>query len=301
MKNITVIILTYNTPEKIISNCLESIDSDIKIIIVENSKTFLYDKNILSKFKNVEIVCTGKNLGYGAGNNYGIQLSKTDYILILNPDIICDKDFFFNLKKITDEKQNFSIIGCQYLHDDIFMPAGFFDKTKNQEFIKNFKNNKIDELEKVDWVTGCSMLINLKKFENKRIFDENFFLYFEEFDLCKSLMDKGNNVYTSQKLKIHHLGFKSSINQDLSNERAVNNLREWHWMWSTFYFYKKNFSYLYALKKTLGKFIKAFFKIIFYSITSKQAKKNKYKHRFLGIYNALINRPSTFRNDTEKI
>ena len=49
---------------------------------------------ILSEYKNVNIVCTGENLGYGAGNNFGIKSVKTDYILILNPDVICDKNFF---------------------------------------------------------------------------------------------------------------------------------------------------------------------------------------------------------------
>ena len=69
------------------------------------------------------------------------------------------------------------------------MPAGFFGEKENKEFRKNFKNNKIDSISSVEWVTGCSMLINLKKFRNKELFDENFFLYFEEFDLCKSLVD----------------------------------------------------------------------------------------------------------------
>ena len=64
------------------------------------------------------------------------------------------------------------------------MPAGFLKK-KNKEFVKKFKSNNISTLEKVEWVTGCSMLINLKKFNDKEIFDKNFFLYFEEFDLCK--------------------------------------------------------------------------------------------------------------------
>ena len=53
-------------------------------------------------------------------------------------------------------------------------------------------------------------------------------------------------------------------------------------MWSSFYFYKKNYNYFYALKKLLGKFIKSFFKMIFYTITFQKNKKNKYFHRFLG-------------------
>jgi len=297
MKNITVVIVTYQTPEKIILDCLESIDKNIKVLIVENSELFKNKEKILSKFENVKILCTGMNLGYGAGNNFGIKAATTDYILILNPDVICDKDLFSNTSALIDKTENFSIIGCQYLYDKVFMPAGFFNSKKNKEFKTNFKNDKIDELTKVDWVTGCSMLINLKKFENKKIFDENFFLYFEEFDLCKTLLKRGENVYTSKKLKIHHLGFKSSFDETLNDKRNINFLREWHWMWSTFYFYKKNFNYFYALNKVLGKFIKSFFKIIFYSLIFNQRERDKYKYRFLGIYNAILNRPSKFRGN----
>ena len=131
-------------------------------------------------------------------------------------------------------------------------------KKKNEEFIEYFKNHETNDLLEVDWVTGCSLLINLKKFKNNLIFDENFFLYFEEFDLCKSLKDKGEKVYSSRKLKIHHLGLKSSLDENSVNKKSINRLREWHWMWSSFYFYKKNYNYFYALNKIFSKFVKAF-------------------------------------------
>ena len=99
MTNITAVIVTYHTSEKIILDCLNSINKDIKVLIIENSNTFINKKQVLSKFKNVEIVCTGKNLGYGAGNNFGINLAKTDYVLILNPDVVCDEYFLQMLKK----------------------------------------------------------------------------------------------------------------------------------------------------------------------------------------------------------
>ena len=297
MKNITVLILTFHTPENIILDCLYSIDKDVKILIVENSETFVHKDKILSKFNNVEILCTGKNLGYGGGNNFGINTVKTDYILILNPDVVCGKDFFSNLSNVIEESKDFTIIGCQYLQDKIFMPAGFFDNKENEEFTKCFKNDEINDLVKVDWVTGCSMLLDLKKFDNKKIFDENFFLYFEEFDLCKSLKKKGGKVYSSKKLKIHHLGFKSSFEENSSHKKSINRLREWHWMWSSFYFYKKNFSYLYALRKILGKLLKSAFKVILYSLLLNQKEKEKYKYRFLGIFNSILNRPSKFRDN----
>ena len=297
MKNFTVVVLTYQTPKNIILDCLSSIDKDIKVLIVENSEIFNHKDAISSKFTNVEILCTGKNLGYGGGNNFGIEATKTDYILILNPDVICSKDLFSNIKDVIKENRDFSIIGCQYLHDEIFMPAGFFDKEKNKKFTESFRKDKINELTEVDWVTGCSMLLNIKKFDNKKIFDENFFLYFEEFDLCKSLKDKGEKIYSSKKLKIHHLGFKSSFDENSSFKKSINRIREWHWMWSSFYFYKKNFSYLYALRKILGKLFKSALKVIFYSLLLNQEEKEKYKYRFLGILNSILNRPSSFRDN----
>ncbi len=139
MKNLTVVIVTYKTPEKIILDCLKSIDSEIKIIIVENSEIFKHKKQILSQFRNVEVLCTGKNLGYGSGNNYGIKSAKTDYILILNPDVICARDFFSNIEDLIFKTEDFSIIGCQYSYDNIFMPAGFFDKKKIIDLLKNLK------------------------------------------------------------------------------------------------------------------------------------------------------------------
>ena len=193
LSNLTVVIVTFKTPEKIIIDCLKSINPKVKIIIVENSNTFIHEKLILSNFQNVVIKCSGENLGYGNGNNFGLKLLNTDYALILNPDVICDENFFDNVLNVIEKAKDFSIIGCQYLNDKIFMPAGFFEKEKNNQFKEDFKNNKTDILHKVDWVTGCSMLINLKKFENKEIFDKNFFLYFEEVDLCKSLTKKGEN------------------------------------------------------------------------------------------------------------
>ena len=81
MKNITVIVLTFHTPENIILDCLSSIDKDIRVLIVENSKTFSHKDKVLSKFNNVDILCTGENLGYGGGNNFAINEIKTDYIL----------------------------------------------------------------------------------------------------------------------------------------------------------------------------------------------------------------------------
>ena len=142
LNNLTVLILTYQTNKKIIFNCLKSINKKVKIVIVENSKQLLFEAEIKKKFPNTKIFCTGKNLGYGAGNNFGIKLIKTKYVFILNPDTICANNLFNNLPKVINSAKNFNIIGCQYINDKIYMPAGFFDAKKNQFFKKNFLEKK---------------------------------------------------------------------------------------------------------------------------------------------------------------
>ena len=295
LSDLTAVIVTFNTSEEIILNCLRSIDKNVKVLIVENSNNFVHEKIVESEFSNVEIICTGENLGYGKGNNFGISYVKSEYVLILNPDVICDKEFFFNIPKVINENQDFAIIGCQYLQDKVFMPAGFFNIENNNKFISKFKNTDIKEIEKVEWVTGCSMLVNLNKFNHKEIFDKKFFLYFEEFDLCLNLIKTGKIIYTSSKLKIHHLGFKSSLDKNTLNNSKIINVKDWHYMWSSFYFYKKNYSYLFAIKKLSGKFFRSLFKSIFYTLLFKKENREKYLSRFLGLLNSMLNRPPNYR------
>ena len=293
--NLTIVIVTYLTNKKILFNCIKSIDKKFKVIIVENSPKFKDKKFFSKKFSNIEIICTGLNLGYGKGNNFGLEKVKTDYALIRNPDIVCKEGFFDKIIKIINKNKSFSIIGCQYSNKTAYLPAGFFDKKKHQIFQKNFFKKNKKGLTKVDWVTGCSMLINLNKFKNKSIFDKKYFLYFEEFDLCKSIINKGGSIYSSNDLKVYHLGFKGSFGASSKLKSEANKLRDWHWMWSYFYFYKKNYNYLYALYKVLGKFFKSFLKAIFYALFFNKLNRDKYLFRFLGLLFSIIGIKSSYR------
>ena len=295
LNNVTIIIVTYLTKKNILLNCLKSIDKNVKVIVVENSKKFVDEKYFLKRFSNLKILCSGINLGYGAGNNFGLSNVKTQYALILNPDIICDINFFKNLNKLLSTKKIFSIIGCQYLYDKIHMPAGFFNKKKNRAFHQSFLKKRTASLIKVDWVTGCSMLINLKKFKDKNIFDVNFFLFFEEFDLCRSVINKGDFVYSSSDLLVDHLHSKGSIGSNNNLKTAAIKIRNWHWTWSLFYFYKKKHNYFYALFKTFSKLLKAFFLTIYFTVIFDQNSRNTYLYRFLGLFSAILGRQSNYR------
>jgi len=288
--DLSVVIVTYKTNLNILEKSLSSIDPSVKIIIIENSPKFINEDQIANKYKNVSIFCTGSNIGYGRGNNYGLQKVDTNYALILNPDIVCEKSYFENLKIYLNNELDFSIIGSQYLDNETYAPAGFFDSNlclKDADYIQDLN------LSKVDWVVGCSMLLNLNKFKNKLIFDENFFLFFEEFDLCKKLKREGEKVYSSSKLIVNHFGFKSST--DLTDEIDLIKIRNWHYMWSYFYYHKKNEGYFNALKVSLTKLIRSLFKLILFTIIFNKKKRTSYCYRFLGLLNSMIGKKSSYR------
>ena len=300
LAKLTIVIVTYKTDSTILKNCLNSIDKNVEIKIIENS--FKKENQFFSidQKNNLSIHFTGKNLGYGAGNNYGFNLVNTDYVIVANPDIVFHKTFFDNVKKYLDSSLNFTIIGSTYNQDKSFSSSGVFKENEKKQYSNDIESStkKIFEtLTKVDWVTGCMMLINLKKFNSRKIFDESFFLYFEEFDLCKNLELKNENVFRAKDLLIDHLGYKGSFGSDPKNQLESEKLREWHWMWSTFYFYKKNYGYLFAIKKTSGKLLRSFFKVVFYTITFNKKMKSKYVCRLNGLLNSIIGKNSSYRVD----
>ena len=97
--DLTIVIVTYRTNEKILNDCLNSIDVQAKILVVENSKNILFKKKLENQYSNLNVILSGSNLGYGAGNNLGLSKVKTKYALILNPDVTIEKNFFTELKK----------------------------------------------------------------------------------------------------------------------------------------------------------------------------------------------------------
>ena len=251
-EKITAVINTFNSEEQIYS-CLNSINSKIKVIVVENSENIKFQENLERRYKNVRCILAKTNLGYAKGNNLGLSYVRTPYALILNPDAKIEKDtidnFFLNEKKI----KNFSIMG----------PA------QQDEFNKENFEDKNDFFE-VESLKGFAMFLNLKEFEKIGFFDEKFFIYLEEIDLCKRLIKKNKKIYLAKNLKFNHLG-GSSHNKDISFEMELS--RNWHWMWSTFYYHKKNYGYLNALTKVYKKFFSSLFKIFIYTIFFQSRKK----------------------------
>ena len=168
--NLTIIVVTIKS-QKIIDDCLESIDPNIKKIVVENSSNKKFANYLTKKFKNTECYLTGQNLGMGSGNNFGINKSKTRYVMVLNPDTILKKD---SLNQIFEISRNLEFAILSPLSDNEGYPN-----------YKIHKNSQIDKssLFEVDLIDGYSMILDKEQF-NGNFFDEKIFMYLENDDLC---------------------------------------------------------------------------------------------------------------------
>ena len=276
IEDITVIITSFKSNDKII-NCLKSINNQCKVIVVENSNDTKIKQMIESQFNNVNCILSGANLGYGRANNLGLKNVKTKYALILNPDAILEKSTLENFLILVKQNLDFAIIGPMEQ-----------EKSKSISLI----DKKNDSLIKVENVKGFAMFLNLEQFEEVGFFDENFFIYFEEIDLCKRLSKLNKKIYLSSEIKINHLGAQS---HDDSINKKMELSRNWHWMWSTFYYHRKYKGFIVAFIITFPKLFSAVIKMIIYSLLMKKYKSELYYQRFSGLLNAITGKKSWYR------
>ena len=108
-QNLTVIIVTFKS-DKVIQNCINSINNDIKILIIDNSNNQNFKNKIEKEYKNVSCILSEKNIGMGSANNLGIKNIKTDYALILNPDVILEPDAINEIIEASKKIVSFCII-----------------------------------------------------------------------------------------------------------------------------------------------------------------------------------------------
>ena len=293
-QNLSVVIVTLKS-EHVIHQCIKSINKDILITVIENSGNFKFKDDLETKYQNVNCILSYKNLGMGSGNNLGIKLSKADYVLLLNPDVILEYNTIDQLILASETISDFTILS----------PISKDNSYPNYKLDNNGKvSNKINLPFKVKSVDGFAMLLNKKKINiiiknesdndhnNGNYFDENFFMYLENDDLCKRIIYNGGNIFIVPRAKINHLGSKAV---DKKYENEVELSRNWHWIWSKFYFNKKHIGFFKAFAEGFPKFLLSIIKYLFFLLINNNKKKKIYFNRASGFYNALIGNSSWYR------
>ena len=287
--NLTFVIVTFNS-RKVIYDCLNSLPKDFNKLIIENSSDEELKKELEQNYVNTKVILS-TNIGMGAGNNIGITYAKTKFVYILNPDAKFSKDTLKSLNDAISVLKNFAIISP--ISDNPKFPnyKEEFNVSDGNSLEKEQQELKAAGLIQVKEVDGFSMILNKDYFADNYFFDEEFFMYLENVDLCLRAKRNKGKIFIVKNSKIHHLGAKT-VDQKYNEEIELS--RNWHWMWSKLYFNKKHRGVLFSILLGLSSLLSNFLRYSVYALTFNK-KKNIYRMRISGIFNALLGRKSWFR------
>ena len=268
---ITIVLISHKSKNLII-HFVKNIYKKFNIIVIDNSNDVNLQKEIKKNYPNI-IIKLIENNGYGSSVNYASKLVKTKYFLISNPDVvgINEENIQKFLSAASKLEDNFSSLGPRFLN------------VNSKSHVQSDVNEKISEMK---FISGACMFFKKKNFDLIGGFDENFFLYFEESDLCLRAHKKNKNYQLNEILINHKIGTSVSI-KNYKERKELDNLYTWHFIWSKFYYYKKHYSYIIALLYFIPVIIRIIFKIIFFSYKGNKENTKKYKVRLEGLMTSI--------------
>jgi GT2 family glycosyltransferase len=296
------IIVTYNSAGTI-ESCLESIAARTaaphEVIVVDNSPTNLtllaVDRFISSHpCFPIRIVKTEENIGFGRACNRGASLATGAYLFFLNPDTQLLNDAAAQL--VDCFKQHPSVLAagpaildaagavtftCRNLPTlgRIILDATGLDKWRGAYKLTRFPHTTPRQVEQI---IGAAMLIPRKVYEALNGMDERFFIYFEEVDLCKRLLDSGGQIWFWPEARVQHLA-GSSCEVESVHARTIYILRD-----SRRKYFEKHFGKISALSLVLVNRIEALQKLIVFSALWAIRRNSTYREKAYGFWTVAI-------------
>ena len=237
--DISIVIVNYNVKD-FLYQCLLSVKTalsnlNVEIIVIDNNSSDDSAATIPQIFPEVVFKVMPTNVGFGKANNIGFSIAKGKYILILNPDTVLQEDTLTTMFDYMEHHQEVGIAGCKVLNPDgsfqlacrrgfptpwaafckLFGLQSFFPKSKFfARYNQTFRNE--NETYYIDAVIGAFMFARRDVIDKLRGFDEDFFMYGEDLDLCFRTTELGYKVaYVHTTSIIHYKGEstkRSSIN-----------------------------------------------------------------------------------------
>lgn len=244
--DLSIIIVNYNTKE-LLEQCLESLTGDEEIIVVDNASTDGSVEMAEKEFPKVKLVKNKENLGFAKANNQAFRQARGEYVLFLNPDTVVLGQASLKMVQWLEKHPRVGILGCQILDEDkkIRSSGGFFPNLWRvflwMSGIDHFPPvarafgayhlppSFFKAQGELDWVQGCALLARREVLEKIGGFDENFFMYAEEVDLCLRAKKLGWQVWFTPGAQIIHLGGGKTKRPILGEYKSL------------LYFFKKHF------------------------------------------------------------
>lgn len=275
MFDINIVIVNYNMKPKI-DRCLDSLYRDIdqsglkaNVVIVDNASKDGSQDILPGKYPKIKYLYQNENKGFGAGQNVGLSKYESKYHFVLNPDT-----YFFpeenTLRKMYDfmEKEpKVGMIGPKLVYPDgslqyscfrfqtFLQPLfsrtklGLSGKGKSYHDYLLMKDFDHEDKRPVDWIMGSAMFIRDTALKQVGMFDDRFFMYYEDSDLCRRFWEAGWSVYYVPEAKIEHSYNRASakisgiLKSILGNKLARVHIASWiKYMWK----WKGNYKYYHA-------------------------------------------------------
>ncbi len=225
--DLSVVIVSWNTRE-LLANCLESLARDglerAEIFVVDNASTDGTAEMVRKRFRETNFIANSENVGFAAANNQALRLCRGKYILLLNPDTIVQRGAIQALVGFLDTHPSVAVAAPCLLNSNGSLQVSCEPfPTLFREFWRLFH---IDDFrryatydpgiwqsnlaQRVDIARGACLLVRRTDLENLKWFDEQFFMYSEEVDLCWRLHRAGREIYWVPQAKVVHLGGQST-------------------------------------------------------------------------------------------
>ena len=228
MPLVSIIIVNWNA-KAYLKGCIESILSqtftDYEIILVDNASSDDSVTFVKDNFPQIKIISNNENMGFAQGNNIGIENCTGRIIVLFNPDAIADKEWLSILvnvirssKKIAAVTGKMFYLGDKYGKDAVFCTWSKIDPYSASPY--NFHDD--EPISKVDYLSGAAMVVKREVLEKIGYLDSDYFLYFEETDLCARMIRSGYDlIYVPSAIVWHAVSpLSNSIGKIYYMERS---------------------------------------------------------------------------------
>ena len=229
--DLSVVIVNYNG-EKFLPDCIQSLklqlqDLNYEIVIVDNLSNDNSVAYIKFNYPEIVLIESKENLGFGKGNNLGVEHAKGEFILLFNNDTILLTPVTPGLNLLRNDA-SIGVIGANMFNGnkEYTYACGYFPNALNMLIFKKFlmhqgefaNGNFTKKTYEVDWMSGSFLLLKKQVYLEINGFDPDYFMYVEDVDICKKIADKQlKRIFMPELKYIHYVGFDPKKNPLIIN------------------------------------------------------------------------------------
>lgn len=259
--DVSIVVVSFNT-KALLRECLQSIADEseglvVQTIVVDNDSKDGSPQLVKEEFPEVELIETGVNLGFAGANNVGFKQCRGRYVVLLNSDAFLQPGSLRLSVKKMDEDPAIGLGGARLVgRDGSWQPSARMFPSVLNDFLTlsglaaKYSQSKFfgrvdrtwaspDEEADVDWVPGAFSIVPRGLLEKIQYFDEDFFLYYEEVDLCRRIKKLGYRVCYWPDVVVVHVGGESTRSTGKKVSKSGNQVALWR-MRSELLYYRKH-------------------------------------------------------------